>query len=83
MVTKETIWDLLSEIPDPEIPAISIVELGVVRKVDIVDNKYLINITPTYSGCPALNRMENDIKKELSKYDIDFEMQQLVYDLYN
>ena len=39
MVTKETIWDLLSEIPDPEIPAISIVELGVVRKVDIVDNK--------------------------------------------
>ena len=74
MVTKEDIWDLLSEIPDPEIPAISIVELGVVRKVDIVDNKYFVSITPTYSGCPALNRMENDIKKELSKYNIDFEI---------
>ena len=79
MVTKEHIWDLLSEIPDPEIPAISIVELGVVRKVDIVDNKYLINITPTYSGCPALNRMENDIKKELSKHDIDFEIKTQLY----
>ena len=73
MVSKEAIWNLLSEIPDPEIPAISIVELGVVRKVDIVDNKYLVSITPTYSGCPALNRMEDDIKKELSKHDIDFE----------
>ena len=68
------IWDLISSIPDPEIPAISIVELGVVRKIDIVDNKYLVSITPTYSGCPALNRMEDDIKKELSKHDIDFEI---------
>ena len=53
MVTKEDIWDLLSEIPDPEIPAISIVELGVVRKVDIVDNKYLVCITPYLQWMPC------------------------------
>ena len=57
------IWKLLNTIPDPEIPVISIVELGVVRDVNLKDNLYTISITPTYSGCPAVTTFTNDIKK--------------------
>ncbi len=66
MLTKENIYSLLSEIPDPEIPVITIVELGVVRGVNIIDRKNIeITITPTYSGCPAMKQMEDDVRKKL------------------
>ena len=59
-------WDILQTIPDPEVPAISIVELGVVREVEIVDEQTIkIKITPTYSGCPALKTMEEDVREKL------------------
>ena len=61
------IWQLLNTIPDPEIPVISIVELGVVRDVNLKDNLYTISITPTYSGCPAVTAFTNDIKKCLKE----------------
>ena len=56
------IWELLNTVPDPEIPVISIVELGVVREIVFADNLYTINITPTYSGCPAVKTFMDDIK---------------------
>lgn len=59
------IWDLLNTIPDPEVPAISIVELGVVRDVRISDNVVEVDITPTYSGCPALKNMEDQVRAKL------------------
>ena len=64
MVTLEIseIWDLLNSIPDPEVPAISIVELGVVRDVRITGSNVDVDITPTYSGCPALKSMEEQIR---------------------
>lgn len=67
MVTLEVseIWDLLNSIPDPEVPAISIVELGVVRDVRITDAAVEVDITPTYSGCPALKNMEEQIRAKL------------------
>ena len=73
--TKEQIWDLLSEIPDPEIPVISIAELGVLRKIEIVDLKVMVTITPTYTGCPAMKTFEDDIASKLiengiSNYEI-------------
>ncbi|MAB95443.1 MAG: phenylacetate-CoA oxygenase subunit PaaJ, partial [Flavobacteriales bacterium] len=46
------IWKLLDSVPDPEIPVISVVELGVVRNISFTNNAYQILITPTYSGCP-------------------------------
>lgn len=68
MLTKENIFSLLSEIPDPEIPVISIVELGVIRDINIIDQKNVeISITPTYSGCPAMKQMEDDVTKKLSE----------------
>ena len=48
------IWKLLDSVPDPEIPVISVVELGVVRNISFTNNTYQILITPTYSGCPAV-----------------------------
>ena len=66
-MTKENIFEALNEIPDPEIPVISIVELGVIREVKPEGNKIEVIITPTYSGCPAMQQMEADVRKKLSE----------------
>lgn len=61
---KEEILHLLNEIPDPEIPVINIVELGIVRDAKMVsENEAEIVITPTYSACPAMYNIEEDIIK--------------------
>lgn len=67
VVTKENIYSLLNEIPDPEIPVISIVELGVIRDVDVKGKDIDVTITPTYSGCPAMKQMEDDVRKKLEE----------------
>ncbi|MBN8703875.1 MAG: phenylacetate-CoA oxygenase subunit PaaJ [Bacteroidetes bacterium] len=61
----EKIKKILAEIPDPEIPVITIEELGIVRNIELVDGTVNIQITPTYSGCPAMKEIEVDIKKKL------------------
>jgi ring-1,2-phenylacetyl-CoA epoxidase subunit PaaD len=58
-------WEVLRGIPDPEIPVISIVELGIVREVTVSGSKVEVAITPTYSGCPALHAIEEDIGTRL------------------
>jgi ring-1,2-phenylacetyl-CoA epoxidase subunit PaaD len=63
--TERQILSFLNEIPDPEIPVISIVDLGVIRHIKINTNSIEIDITPTYSGCPAMKQMENDIVAKL------------------
>ena len=66
MITKHRILELLDYVKDPEIPAINVLELGVVRQVEVEpDGKAIITITPTYTGCPAMDVMAADIKKEL------------------
>lgn len=57
MVTTEQVWEALAEIPDPEIPIISLVELGVVKGVAVEDDSVRIDFTPTFMGCPALDAM--------------------------
>lgn len=62
----DELLDILSEVPDPEIPVINIVELGIVRGVEIIgDHVCEVTITPTYSACPAMFVIEGDIKKKL------------------
>lgn len=65
MPENEDIYALLHEIPDPEIPVISIVELGVIRDVKTEGKEITVKITPTYSGCPAMKQMEDDVRKKL------------------
>jgi len=61
VITEAHIRSLLGQVPDPEIPVISIVELGVVRDVVIDGDTVEIKITPTYSGCPAMKQIEADV----------------------
>ena len=71
MSTTDKIWNLLEEIPDPEIPVLTIHDLGIVRKIDEINNEIIVTITPTYSGCPAMNVFEADIVTTLNKYGYD------------
>lgn len=80
MSTKDKIWDLLEEIPDPEIPVLSIHDLGIVRKIDEINNEIIVTITPTYSGCPAMNVFEADIVSTLNKYGYDNVSIKTIYD---
>ena len=59
MVTEAQVWDALAEIPDPEIPVISLVDLGVVRAVDVEGARVRVEFTPTFLGCPALEVMRD------------------------
>lgn len=64
---KDKIYQLLNEIPDPEIPVISVTDLGVIRKVEWVDDTLVVSITPTYSGCPAMQQIEQDVLAKLTE----------------
>lgn len=59
------LWSYLEEIKDPEIPVLSIVDLGIVRDVAIEDERVDVTITPTYTGCPAMDMIAASIKMEL------------------
>lgn len=61
------LFPILKSVPDPEIPVLSIIDLGVVRYAELDDQKAIVNITPTYSGCPAMDVIGDDIKKALSE----------------
>lgn len=63
--TVEQAWQVLATVPDPEIPVISIVELGVVRDVRMQGEVLVVDITPTYAGCPALEQMRSDAQQAL------------------
>ena len=58
MVTAAQVWEALAEIPDPEIPVISLVDLGVVKDVTVEDGRVQIDFTPTFLCCPALEVMQ-------------------------
>ena len=60
------VWDVLETVMDPEVPALSVVDLGIVRDVDVTeDGTVTVSITPTYSGCPAMHVIEDDIVSAL------------------
>lgn len=56
------IWKILEQVMDPEVPALSVVDLGIIRDVDVdADGAVTVSVTPTYSGCPAMDVIEEDI----------------------
>jgi len=61
----ESVWQALAGVPDPEIPVVSIVDLGIVRGVEWRDDELVVTVTPTYSGCPATEVIMNDIGRAL------------------
>jgi ring-1,2-phenylacetyl-CoA epoxidase subunit PaaD len=78
-VNKDKIFSILSTIPDPEIPVINIAELGILRSVEVENDRYVVTITPTYSGCPAMKAIEDEIKKKLTEAGVNNFTVKLVY----
>lgn len=70
-MTEEELWNILDEVMDPEIPVLSLVDLGVVREAKFKNGIPEITITPTYSGCPAMKVMEEDIEAALQGVGFD------------
>lgn len=70
MVTKDTILSWLEEVCDPEIPVLSLSDLGVLRGVSYLNDEWVITITLTYSGCPAMKTMEDDVLAKLKEHGI-------------
>lgn len=69
-ISKDKVWDVLNNIPDPEIPSISIVDLGIIRNVQFDKKMVTITITPTYSGCPAISFIKQEIIQQLELYGV-------------
>lgn len=67
MAEEQKIWAILQEVKDPEVPVLSILDLGIVRSISI-DDKINIIITPTYSGCPAMDVISMDIRLKLLEH---------------
>lgn len=68
-VEEQKIWQILKEVKDPEIPVLSIVDLGIVRDVHAQsEGNILVTITPTYSGCPAMDVIRMDIRLKLIEH---------------
>ena len=61
------LWDVLREVLDPEVPALSVVDLGIVRDVEVVGDDVTVTVTPTYSGCPATREIEREIRAALAR----------------
>jgi ring-1,2-phenylacetyl-CoA epoxidase subunit PaaD len=62
MVTAAQVWGAIEAIPDPEIPVVSLVDLGVIRSVDVDDGHVRVELTPTFLGCPALEAMRRALE---------------------
>jgi len=70
-VTADTILQALQEVKDPEIPVVSVVEMGIVRDVVVTEAGVTVKMTPTFSGCPALDVMRRDIGARVKQMGIE------------
>jgi ring-1,2-phenylacetyl-CoA epoxidase subunit PaaD len=65
-MTEADVWAALDEIPDPEIPVVSLVDLGVIRSVDVRGGRVHVEFTPTFLGCPALEVMKDALEEKVA-----------------
>ncbi len=79
-MTSEQVWEALAEIPDPEIPVVSLVDLGVIRNVAVEDARVSVEFTPTFLGCPALEVMRDAIADKVRELGGRPEVQVVVDD---
>ena len=70
-LTQTIILNWLEDVKDPEIPVLSLVDLGVIRQIDVNENNVSILLTPTFVGCPALDMMKDDIVTNLKGHGIN------------
>jgi ring-1,2-phenylacetyl-CoA epoxidase subunit PaaD len=70
IITAESILKALQDVKDPEIPVVSVVEMGIVRDVIVNDEGVTVQMTPTFSGCPALDVMRRDIARRVKQMGV-------------
>jgi ring-1,2-phenylacetyl-CoA epoxidase subunit PaaD len=80
VVTAEQVWNALAEIPDPEIPVISLVDLGVIRDVGVANGTVRVAFTPTFLGCPALEVMRDAMAERIRELGAEPEIEVLTDD---
>jgi ring-1,2-phenylacetyl-CoA epoxidase subunit PaaD len=71
---RARVWALASSVPDPEMPMLTLADLGVLRSVETEGDRVVVTITPTYSGCPAMASMRDDLVRVLSEKGYDAEV---------
>jgi ring-1,2-phenylacetyl-CoA epoxidase subunit PaaD len=69
--SRDQIWQMLNTIADPEIPVVSLVELGIARGVQIDGETVIVTITPTFAGCPAMHAMREEIVEKLRSIGVE------------
>ena len=79
-LTESAVWEALAAIPDPEIPVVSLVDLGVIRSVEVRDGHARVELTPTFLGCPALEAMKGALEETLAGLGADPEVQVIADD---
>ncbi len=79
MLAANDVWTWLEDVKDPEVPVLSVVELGIVREVRIEDAGVTVTITPTYSGCPAMLEIEQEIVRALGARGVEGVRLETVY----
>jgi ring-1,2-phenylacetyl-CoA epoxidase subunit PaaD len=80
VVAEEQVWEALAEIPDPEIPVISLVDLGVIRGVEVGDGRVRVDFTPTFLGCPAVEVMQTAMAERIRELGAEPEVRVLADD---
>ena len=64
-ISTQTIWKILEQVPDPEVPVLTIADLGIIRDVKLNGDEVEVVITPTYTGCPAMDMIAMNIRMAL------------------
>jgi ring-1,2-phenylacetyl-CoA epoxidase subunit PaaD len=80
MVTAAAVWEALAEVEDPEIPVISIVDLGVVRDVQVEGDRVHVEFTPTFLGCPALEVMRDQMAAQIEQLGAEADVEVVMDD---
>jgi ring-1,2-phenylacetyl-CoA epoxidase subunit PaaD len=80
VVTEAQVWAALAEVPDPEIPVISVVDLGVVRDVRVDEERVHVEFTPTFLGCPALEVMREQMSERIAQLGAEPEVEVVLDD---
>jgi len=75
VVTDDAVWAAFEQIPDPEIPVVSLVDLGVIRSVDVRDGHVHVELTPTFLGCPALEAMKRSLEETVRELGAEPEVE--------
>jgi len=66
---EDMVWNALSEVPDPEIPAVSVVDMGMIKSVEVSGERARVVVLPTFTGCPAIPVIKDDVAAAVSSID--------------